>query len=264
MLIRSNLFNRGHPLKAEPGLSALLEGHKGGIINQIKNITDLDQMTDSFCERLVKQALVEPLVMHFDRMTRQTWTEDIEGSLFPGDFFVERGRRYPKTVVRILIPFTGDPKLLEYSPSTAGLTFPRGEVCGNKIQFDILMWGYPDDANRVKQELDGNRSLLETCAANVSNQVKEFNQSLASQIKATFAEKLDELTKQHAVFDGLGIPEEPEPPALPTSHAALPPPKKGNARAVQIIHNVEQMFVQRLDQTNYNVGDVNNAIQSGE
>jgi hypothetical protein len=263
VLIKSNLFSKGHPLKAERGLSDTLEGHKRSILNKIRGISDLDQMTDSFCERVIKGALVEPLVLHFDRMTRQTRTEEIDGSFFPGDFFVERGRCYPKTIVRILVPFSGDPKLLEYSPSTAGLTFPRGEVCGNTIQFDILMWGYPDDANRVKQELDSNRTLLETCATKVSEQVKQFNEALVPQIKAAFAAKLDELTKQHAVFDDLGIPEEPERAALPSSPVA-PKAKKDKARPDRIIVNIEkieQMLVQTLNQTNNNNGDVNNAIQ---
>jgi hypothetical protein len=262
MFIRSNLFSRGHPLKREPGLSEALERHKLSIINRIKGITDLDQMTDSFCEGLIKKAIVEPLVLHFHRMTRQTRTEEIDGSSFPGDFFVERGRRYPKTVVRLSIPFTGEQDLLEYCPSTAGLTFPRGEISGDAIQFDILMWGYPDDANRVKQELDSNRRLLETCATNVNQQVRQFNEALAPQIKAAFAAKLDELTKQHAIFDDLCIPEEPEPAALPSSPVAQKP-KKGKARAQQIIVNVETMLVQTLNQTNNNTGDVNNAIQGG-
>jgi hypothetical protein len=248
-------------LKAEARLADRLDAHKRTIINKINGITDLDQMTDPFCERLIKDAIVEPLVLHFDRMTRQTRTEDIDGSFFPGDFFVERGRRYPKTVVRLSVPFTGERDLLEYSPSTAGLTFPRGEVSGNTIQFDILMWGYQDDANRVKQELDSNRRLLETCATNMNQQVIQFNEGLAPQIKAAFAAKLDELTKQHSIFDDLGIPEEPAPQPTPSSPLA-PKPKKGKARAQQIIVNVETMLVQTLNQTNNNTGDVNNAIQS--
>jgi hypothetical protein len=260
MLIRSHLFDRGHPLKAEPRLADWLDNRKRGVINKLKGITALEEMTDSFCERIVKDALIEPLVLHFDQMTRQTRTETIEGSSFPGDFFVERGRRYPKTVMRIFIPFSGNRKLLEYSPSRAGLRFPSGEVYGNKIQFDLIMWGYADDASRVKQELESNRRLLETCATNVSKEVKEFNEGLVPQIKAAFASKLDELTKQHAIFDGLGIPEEPEPAVMPSNPAA-PKPKRGRARADQIIVNVETMLVQTLNQTNNNTGDVNNAIQ---
>lgn len=260
MLIRSNLFSRGHPLKAEPGLSDLLEGHKRSVLNRIKGVSDLSQLTDSFCEGLIKNALVEPLVLHFDRMTRQTRTEQIDGSLFPFDFYVERGRSYPKTVVRISVPFTGDPKLLEYSPSSAGLTFPRGEVNGEAVQFDILMWGYPDDASRAKNELDSNRGLLETCATNVTKQVKEFNETLAPQIKDAFVAKLEELTKQHAVFDDLGIPEETE--AAPPSTPVVAKPKRGKARAVQIILNVQTMIVDTLNQFNKDIENVNNAIQS--
>jgi hypothetical protein len=263
MFIRSNLFNKGHPLKAERGLSDALDAHKRTVINKIKGITDPNQMTEPACERIIKEALVAPLVLHFDRMTRQTRTEEIDGSSFPGDFFIERGRRYPKTVVRILVPFSGERDLLQYSPSTAGLTFPRGEVSGNTIQFDILMWGYPDDANRVKQELDSNRNLLETCATRVSEQGKQFNAALAPQIRAEFAAKVAELTQQQGILNSLGIPEEPEAPVLPGNPVASKP-KRNKARSDQIIVNIEkieQMIVQTLNQTNNNQGNVNTAIQ---
>jgi hypothetical protein len=262
MFIRSNLFSKGHPLKAEPGLSDALDAHKRTIINKIKAITDLDQMTDAFCQRIVKEGLIAPLVLHFDQMIRQTRTEQIDGSLFPGDFNVERGRYYPKTVVRIVVPFSGEGDLLKYSPSTAGLTFPRGEVSGDKIRFDILLWGYSDDATRVKHDLESNRHLLETCASTVTMQVRQFNEALAPQIKAAFAAKLDELTKQHAIFDDLGIPEQSESMGLAGSSA--PKPKKGKARADQINIYVETMLVETLNQTNNNTGNVNNAIQSNE
>ena len=34
MFINSNLFSKGHPLKREPGLSDVLEGHKRRILEQ--------------------------------------------------------------------------------------------------------------------------------------------------------------------------------------------------------------------------------------
>jgi hypothetical protein len=47
---------------------------------------------------------------------------------------------------------------------------------------------------------------------------------------------------------------------MPSSPLA-PKPKRGAARAQQIIVNVETMLVHTLNQTNNNAGDVNNAIQ---
>jgi hypothetical protein len=233
-------------------------------------------MTDSFLERLVKESLVEPLAIEFDRMTHKLRTEELDGSVISrnsmagrmfasGDFddeeiFGQCGNK--KQVSRLSIPFTGDPTLLEYAPNPCGLTFPRGEVHGHTIQFDVILWGNADDAQRVKGEIQGNRELLASCAANINRQVKEFNESLPAQVKAAFTTKLSELTQQYTIFEDLGITEEPEPPAVPNSPAP-PRPKKGKARAGQIIQYVEKMFVQQLNQTNNNFGDVNNAIQSG-
>ena len=238
-------------MKAEPGLSSLLEGHRLRIVEKIRNISDLDQMTDSFLEQLVVGSLVEPLVMQFDRMTRKLRTEELDRPVIPRK----------KQVARLSIPFNGDPKLLEYAPNPCGLTLPRGEVCGKTVQFDVILWGNPDDTQRVKDEIQRNRDLLSSCAASINKQVKEFNELLPAQVKGAFTAKLDELTNQHTIFDDLGIPEEPEPPVLSSSPSA-PQPKKGKARAAQIIQNIETMYVQQLNQTNNNRGDVNNAIQS--
>lgn len=274
MYIKSNLFSKGHPLKAEPGLSDVLEGHKRRTLATITSISDLDQMTDRFLENLVKEALVEPLAIQFDRMTRKLHTEELDGSVIPtnsmagrmlrrgfdeSEIFGEAGNK--KQVARLSIPFTGDPALLEYAPNPCGLTFPRGEVYGDTIQFDVILWGNSDDSERIRDEIQRNRELMSSCAASINKQVKEFNESLPAQVRCAFTAKLDELTRQHTIFDDLGIAEEPDAPVL-SSSPFTPPPKKGKARAVQIIQNVEKMFVQHLNQTNNNAGDVNNAIQS--
>jgi hypothetical protein len=275
MLIKSNLFSKGHPLKAEPGLSSVLESHRQRILEKVRSISALDEMTDSFLKRLVEESLVEPLAIQIDRMTHKLRTEEVDGSVIPhnlmaGRVFAGRSRLTgdpwrggtKKQVSRVSIPFTGDPTLLEYAPNQCVLTFPKGEVRDHTVQFDVILRGNPDDAQRVKAEVQGNRDLLASCAANINRQVNEFNESLPAQVKAAFTAKLDELTKQYTIFDDLGIAEEPDPPAMQSS--PMPPrPQKGKARAVQIIHNIDQMFVQQLNQTNNNFGDVNNAIQSG-
>jgi hypothetical protein len=264
MLIRSNLFNKGF-MTRQASLSDVLEGHKRGILSQIRAIADLSQMTDEFLAQLVKESLVEPLSLQFGRMARQLRTEQFDGSEFPFDFAVERGSRYPKTVARITIPFSGDPKLLEHTPNEGVFNFPRGEVSGHAIQFDVILWGYQDDANRVKEEIQRNRELLELYGTNVNKQLKAFNEALPEQVKTAFTAKLDEVTKQHAIFDSLGIGEEEEPaPVVPTKSPAMPPAKRGRTRAVKILEHVEHLYVQQLNQTNYNIGDVNNAIQSIE
>jgi hypothetical protein len=244
------------------------------MLHKIRAISDLDQMTDAFLESLVKSSVVEPLAIHFDEMTRKLRTETLDASCLPagsmgawrysrmGDFPLEGGNQ--KQVARLAIPFAGEENLLKFSPHPCGSTFPQGEVSGKRIQFDVILWGKPDDAQRVKDEIENNCDLIADCAAKINQQVKAFNDSLPAEVKAAFTTKLEELTKQHAVFDDLGIAEEPEPSPSPRSPSVPPPKKKSKARAGQIIQNIETMFVQQLNQTNYNVGDVNNAIQSSE
>jgi hypothetical protein len=272
-MIRSNLFDVGGPLKAEAGLSDVLEGRKRGVVNRIRAISDLDEMTDPFLEGLVRKSLVEPLAIHFNRMTRKQRTETLNASYLPsesmggrrylrvGDFPLEGGNQ--KQVVRLILPFSGEGDLLTYCPNSCTMNFPQGEVNGKTIQFDVILWGSSDDAQRVRDEIRSNCDLIVEYAGKINQQVKAFNESLSAQVKAAFAAKLDELTKQRAILDDLGIPEEPEPRAIESSPIPARP-KTARSRVVHVTQYIDSMFVQQLNQTNYNVGDVNNAIQSSE
>jgi hypothetical protein len=275
MFIKSDLFSKGHPVSGQPSLSSVLENHKRATLNKIECISDLDQMTDAFLQRLVKDSVVEPLAILFDKKTRKLRTEGLDGSVIPENSMAGRMRRSglfsdaelfgeggnKKQVARLSIPFTGDRTLLQYAPNPCGLNFPKGEVNGNTIQFDVILWGSPDDAQRVPAEIQKNCELMATFAAAINKQVKEFNESLPAHIKAAFTAKLEKLTEQHSIFDDLDIPEEPEAPDSP-SRPVSTQPKKGKARARQVIQFIETMYVQQLNQTNNNLGDVNNAIQA--
>ena len=57
-MINSKLFAKG-TLTQQPSLSNVLENHVQVIIRKIKDISNIDQMTDSFLERIVKESLVE-------------------------------------------------------------------------------------------------------------------------------------------------------------------------------------------------------------
>ena len=261
MLIKTHLFVSKERTGRHVPLSAVLDGHKRSTLDDIKAVSDLDQMTDSFLAGIVKESLVQPLHFHFDKMTRETRSEDFDASQLPPEFIGDRGRRYPKTVARISIPFTGRRELLEIMPNRQINDFPVGQVSGDTVQFDVVFWGLPNDNEQVKQKIERTRKLLEFYGGAANEQVKAFNESLPDQIKAAFAANLEELTKQHAALDDIGIPEKQEPP-VPTSA----PPRRaeeGKERAEQIIQIIGTMYVQTLDQTNYNVGDVNNAIQGG-
>lgn len=264
MITKSKLFSKGTWTR-QAGLNDVLEAHKQKTIHTIKAISDLDQLNEDFLARLVKDSLVEPLVFDFAGMSFATRTEQIPAEWFPDNFNVTRGRNYPKTVARISIPFTGDRNLIEFTPNECTLNFPIGEVSGNKVQFDIILWGHSDDEQRAKQRIEENRAMIEMYARNSAKQVKAFNESLPEQVKAAFETKFTELSQQHSIFTGLGIKAEEKVEPFYSS-ATTTAPKKSRAREPKvIIQYVMNQYVEQLNQTNNNVGgDVNNAIQSNK
>ncbi|SRR6266545_5984824 len=124
MFIKSTLFSKGHPLSQEPRLYDRLEAHKQRTLNDIRKISDLGQMTEQFLERVVKESLVEPLAIQFDKKTRKIRTEGLDGSHYRPDSL--GGRMYARgggdallrgqqQVARLSIPFTGDRVLLQFA-----------------------------------------------------------------------------------------------------------------------------------------------------
>jgi hypothetical protein len=261
MLIRSHLFDKGF-MGNGPALFDVLRNHERQILDRIKRISSLDEMTDSFLSNLIKESLIETVALDFGNMTRDLRTEDLDNSLSPLAFLMAREGRFPRQVARISIPFSGDSNLLKYTPSTHSSPHPLGQTSGRAIQFDLILWGDQDEAKRVKEDLNENLRRLRENVERVAKDVKAFNESLPSTVKAAFDVKLEELAKQHSIFDGLGIKEADPFIATDTGGGSTQKPKKGSQRASHIIQVIEKLYVHQLNQINNNAGDVNNAIQS--
>ncbi len=261
---KSLLFGSGG-FNGQPMLSDVLRHHRDVTLKKIATISNLNELTDDFLVALVKDSLVDPLVFDFEGTTYEQRTENIPAEWFSFSFNVEPGRRYPKTVTRIFIPFTGDRTLVEHTPDTFTMTRPIGEVSGNRIQYDIILWGTSEDQAKAKSEIAENRRLIETYSGYSLAQVKKFNESLPEQVKSAFQSKFDELSKQVSIFTELGLKAEvrktPAASKLEESKA-----KKAKVREPQVvIQFVMNQYVAELNQTNNNAGgDVNNAIQSNQ
>ncbi|MFL5330327.1 MAG: hypothetical protein ACJ8C4_15610 [Gemmataceae bacterium] len=264
MLIRENLFMGGFWGRGGASLSDALRAQEKIITERIRNVSDLQQLTEQFLDELIKDSLVNPLVLKFDRMTRKTRTEELDPSL-SGSRFTMGQTSVTRTVVRISIPFEGDPPLFKMSPSTCRSSFPQGEVSGHTLQFDIMLWGGDGEEEQAVKRLAENRESLEFYVSNANKQIKEFNEAIPATVKASFEQKLASLTKQHSIFDSLGIPEEKE---IQTPFVPAEPVKRNRKSPVpppQIIQYIGAQYVEQLTQINNNVGgDVNNEIQSGQ
>jgi hypothetical protein len=147
-----------------------LDASKRTVINKIKSVTSLKAMTDSFLAGFVGEALVKPLVidLSYDNIRKEFRDEEVE---------TRRGLLPGRRVARLSIPFEGEEDLLQYCPRTWGLTFPQGEVCGDKIQFDVIMSG-EQSGEQVKEEIRKNCEQIRAAADSIDQASREFNDSL--------------------------------------------------------------------------------------
>lgn len=263
-LIRNHLFSDGGGWSGRPGLREILEQHQRTILDRIKRIQSLDQMTDAVVRGIVHDSLVEPPSLDFEEMTYSTRTEEIPKAIFPMEFrFFHDGGTFPKQVARISIPFKGDPACFRYAASTFGTASPNGRISGQAIEFDVIFWGYQDDEERLRRQVEQQKEGLKTYMGYAAEDVKKFNQQLPGTVEAVFSKRLDEFTKHTTFLDGLGIKAQSPPSSNPPiGKPESPAAKKREPRPVQIIQHIQAMYVQELNQTNNNSGDVNNAIQS--
>ena len=245
-LIRDHLFSDGGGWSGRPGLREMMEQHQRAILDRIKRIHSLDQMTDDVVRGIVRDSLVEPPSLDFENMTYNTRTEEINKAISPMEFrFFNGSETFPKQVARISIPFRGDPACFRHAASTFGTAPPNGRISGGAIEFDVVFWGYQDDEERLKREVEQQKEGLKTYMGYAAEDVRNFNQQLPGIVEAAFRKRLEEFTKHTSILDSLGIKaESPSSANPPMSKHESPPAKKKEPRPVQIIQHIQAMYVQ--------------------
>lgn len=258
----NNLFFEGNPLGRGASISDVLQAHEKKILDRVERITDIEELTDEFLQGLVRDALVAPINLKANEKTCVKRTEYFAANELPCNRFdhFSSGEKYPKTVATISLPFTGDPELFKHSPKTSTMSFPHGDVVGSSIKWDVIFWGESiegGDAGIIKG-IESNEQFIKERAEKVNEEVKAFNFTLPEKIGKIFQKKYDRLKQENATLDALGIVEE-KPDVSP-----YPSPKKSRQKPQQVINRFQVIITDQLNQMNYNVGDVNNAIQSTE
>ena len=108
------MYARSIKIFNEQSLRDYLEARLKKLEGQVQSETDdyiLNVNETEYTEHLVTKSLVDNLELDFDGISISTDRKGIPAEHFPGGGFtwnVERGRRYPKDIVRYHIPYAGD------------------------------------------------------------------------------------------------------------------------------------------------------------
>ena len=170
--------------------------------NYILNVNETE-----YVEHLEARFLVDNLELDFDGISISTDRKEIPAEHFPGGGFtwnVERGKRYPKDIIRYHIPYSGDQELLTCRPSTSLLSEVSVSVTGQEIYFDIV--DFDGNAESIKQRAASNQNHIHQQWARVKDEVAAFNKGLKSRAARVFQTRKEHLLKRNGLMASLGVP----------------------------------------------------------
>lgn len=187
---------------SEKDLCSVLEGRKREIVGRVTG-----NESEADIERLVKDFTIEPIVFDESGLTMSDREEMIPAERFPNGFWVDPGKRYPKTVVRFHVPFSGERELFRCKPSTFIMRTEEVSIDNNELSFDVINWS--NDAAQVKSAMESVMKYLREQNGHVTDEVKKFNDGLKAHVTAAVAAAKDKKGKNDDFMSSLGVPRRP-------------------------------------------------------
>lgn len=198
--------------------------------------TPADRMNGGSDEELIEHFIskyeIEPLHIHDDRA-------EADHKEIKVDVSHDRFRRFipdgsgPVMVkgdaISIRVPFTGDPELFKYTPSTWNCNPPRGRVHASggldgTVTLSLALPSDTGDADRfnrwIKEQLDG----LKQYESWIRSDVSRYNNELRQHAQHAVTARRQQLEKQGSLLGKLSIPIRPRSDA--PNPMPIPMPKK--------------------------------------
>lgn len=168
--------------------------------NRLLNMNETE-----YVQYLVSKYQVDPLVIHFDQLSVSSREATVAADRAPlPDLFAAPGKSYRKHVITYHIPYSGDPDLLRYTPSTRLLWTMDVDVSAGTVLFDVVDWGRGPE--RIKQEADENISRIRQQAEHVLKELQAFNDLLEKAALDIVQPRKAELLRQSDLLPQLGVP----------------------------------------------------------
>lgn len=185
---------------------------------------------EEFIQYLIDEYTLYMPVIHFDNVRIELRKVLVDPEFLPKYWGVQEP--IIRTMVRYIIPISGDYNLLYFHPTT--LVFSGSDnfhVGTSEIYTDILSLN--DDASQVKRDFE---SAKENCIKKLDylkNDVHSYNTSLPDKARSYFIFRKEKIKKENAFIVNLGVPTSSQVKKLKTyavptvSHRFIPPRVQG-------------------------------------
>lgn len=189
----------------------------------------------------VSEYSIEPLTIYTDRAEAEHQETKVDVSHDRFRFVLDRSKTamVKGDQITVHVPFTGEPDLFKFTPSTRTYNPPRGRVTtdGELSGRVSLTLALPSDTNDesafntwIEEQLNGLRQYAEW----VDRDVEHFNKELEQHARKAVQARREQLEKQGTLLKRLSIPlksraDAPDPTPIPMPKRVvkpLPPSRK--------------------------------------
>ena len=190
-------------------LSNVLTGQERMISNEIDSLGEdrvLNSSLEDLCDYLIEKYKVEPIVIDEPGIQVDYGDARIDVSnMFQYAVFDRDTPTFVSgTRVTFFVPFSGDPNLFKYRPSTFNFNPPRGMVRGNEL---VLVYERTtQDATGIRKEYERDIDSVKTYLSWVSRDVEQFSSSIRAKASQRIEDRRNKLLQDRALIENLGFP----------------------------------------------------------
>ena len=190
-------------------LSNFLTDCERGMSDEISSLEEnrvLKTSAERLCGYFVEKYRIEPTAI--DESGIQVDYGDAQIDVSRRCEYVVFDRRTPTFVtgtrITFFVPFSGDPDLFWYKPSTFTLRYPPAVVRGNELVFVYQMT--TQDAVGIESEFYREREVLKLNLLRIAAQVERFNATIGHSASQQVAARREKLLQDRGIVEKLGFP----------------------------------------------------------
>lgn len=196
---------------AKPDLDAVIENQRGKLREEVTQISGegLQQGVLSETEaRLLEKYSISPLEIMWEQ--EDVVKEEVK-AMRQSD--LGRGRTFQRqeVVLRIKVPFTGDPLLFSFSPTAFPMNAPRAHVQGQHLEF--VYQAAQHDLVKLRQEYDEDVRMTKACVTKIAELLAAYHDTLPQLVRQLLEARRDQLrVVDNALAElGFNIRRHPDP-----------------------------------------------------
>ena len=215
------------------GSGSLSRSRDKQVSDAVARLTDdyvLNVNEEEFVQYLIDEFTIYMPTVHFDDVRVETRKVMVDPEYLPRYWGAQRA--IERTMVRYIVPISGDYNLLFFCPTSILLSgFGNFHVCTTEIYTDILATS--DDAEQVKRDFESAKDSCKKMLVHLENDVRTYNNSLPRTARDYFVARKEKIKKENSFFASLGVPlssrvNNPKTYAVPTVSRRFDPPKVNN------------------------------------